>query len=147
MKHQISFDKFVMVVFGCYFALVIFSAFSKLQSDQIGTIFRKVKEKTLQGIIAVTAIFYYSTLPLSPLHITPLSLLPGPSILAPSDHSTPLISSLSSFSRLQFLNSRGRTETLLKLLFLQLVNQVMCDSKVNDSLVSGNYCVCLSSRW
>ena len=49
MKPQISLGKFVMIVFGGYFAFQILRAFSKLQSDQIGTIFRRVKEKTLQG--------------------------------------------------------------------------------------------------
>ena len=49
MKHQkLSFDKFVMVVLGCYFAFVIINANLKLRSNNIGTIFRKVKEKTVQ---------------------------------------------------------------------------------------------------
>ena len=50
MKYQLSFGKFVMVVLGCYFAFEIINAFVKLQSGEIGTIFRKVKQKTLQGI-------------------------------------------------------------------------------------------------
>ena len=49
MKHQLSFGNFVMVVLGCYFAFVIINANIKLQSGKIGTIFGKVKEKTLQG--------------------------------------------------------------------------------------------------
>ena len=50
MKYQLSFGKFVMVVLGCYFAFEIINAYVKLQSGEIGTIFRKVKQKTLQGI-------------------------------------------------------------------------------------------------
>ena len=50
MGYQLSFGKFVMVVLGCYFAFEIITAYVKLQSGEIGTIFRKVKQKTLQGL-------------------------------------------------------------------------------------------------
>ena len=50
MTHrQMSFGKFVMVVLGCYFVYVIIRANLRLQSGQIGTIFRTVSEKTVQG--------------------------------------------------------------------------------------------------
>ena len=50
MTHrQMSFGKFVMVVLGCYFVYVIIMANLEWQSNQIGTIFRTVSEKTVQG--------------------------------------------------------------------------------------------------
>ena len=49
MKQQMSFGKFVMVVLGCYFVYVIIMANLEWQSNQIGTIFRTVSEKTVQG--------------------------------------------------------------------------------------------------
>ena len=49
MKQQMSFAKFVMVVLGCYFVYVIIMANLEWQSNQIGTIFRTVSEKTVQG--------------------------------------------------------------------------------------------------
>ena len=49
MKHQVSMGKFVMVVLGCYFAFEIINAGKRLQSGKIGTLFGKVKQKTLQG--------------------------------------------------------------------------------------------------
>ena len=44
----VSFGRFVMLILCCYFAFVIFKANNKLQSEQIGTIFRTVSKKTVQ---------------------------------------------------------------------------------------------------
>ena len=49
IKQHMSFGKCVMVALGCYFVYVIIRANLRLQSDQIGTIFRTVSKKTVQG--------------------------------------------------------------------------------------------------
>ena len=50
-KMAICYGKFVLLVLCCYFAFKVYSAFQKLQSEQIGTIFRTVNsEKTVQGM-------------------------------------------------------------------------------------------------
>ena len=50
MNHQMSLNKFIMVILGCYLVYVILSAKMRLESGQIGTIFRTISEETLQGI-------------------------------------------------------------------------------------------------
>ena len=50
MNHQMSLGKFIMVILGCYLVYVILSAKMRLESGQIGTIFRTISEETLQGI-------------------------------------------------------------------------------------------------
>ena len=48
MEPQISFGKFVTIGLIFYFAFVIIRANNKLQSDQVGTMFRRVRDKTTQ---------------------------------------------------------------------------------------------------
>ena len=55
--HNISFGKFVMVILSCYFGFVIFKASDKLQSKQIGTIFRTVSKETVQYPAITVCIF------------------------------------------------------------------------------------------
>ena len=62
MKSQLSFVKCVMVFLGCYFAYVIINANIKLQSGKIGTIFSKVKEKTVQGRMQLSRIRHFARL-------------------------------------------------------------------------------------
>ena len=57
---KIWFGKFVLVFLCCYFSFVILKASDKLQSEQMGTIFRTVSKKTVQ-YPAITVCIFRST--------------------------------------------------------------------------------------
>ena len=63
MRKSISFGKFVFVCLVCYFGYILIRAHHKLQSRNIGTMFKTVSEKTVQesSLFSSLVVEYNST--------------------------------------------------------------------------------------